>query len=369
MAVPPPLFDALAARPARRRPRPVEPSRSSSPAAPTCIPTSSRRSASGWAAWRARATERPRRRARSAPRSCARARRRPSAGSCPAPRRASSTPRPAPTSSPASRASSGSAARRSWRATTACPRRPPPSSSPDGWLRTGDLVAIRDDGQLEIRDRLKELIKVKGASVAPAEIELVLRQHPAVHDAGVVGVPDAERGEAPIAFVSLDAPAEPDELADFAAARLAGYKRPREIVVVDEVPRVATGKLLRRALRERALARQREPTLRAAAAQPSTSAGYCASAVASLAVRPPRPSGHRGRACARGPPRAAVVSVAAERSGRAADPRRAASSPTRAGSGWRGSSAVDAFDDPQGSRASRLLAAAPLAAASELPSA
>jgi acyl-CoA synthetase (AMP-forming)/AMP-acid ligase II len=124
--------------------------------------------------------------------------------------------------------------------------------TPDGWLRTGDLVAIRDDGQLEIRDRLKELIKVKGASVAPAEIELVLRQHPAVRDAGVVGVPDAERGEAPVAFVALDAAVEPEELADFAAARLAGYKRPREIVVIDEVPRVPTGKLMRRALRERA---------------------------------------------------------------------------------------------------------------------
>jgi acyl-CoA synthetase (AMP-forming)/AMP-acid ligase II len=124
--------------------------------------------------------------------------------------------------------------------------------TPDGWLRTGDLVAIRDDGQLEIRDRLKELIKVKGASVAPAEIELVLRQHPSVRDAGVVGVPDAERGEAPIAFVALAAPVEPDELADFAAARLAGYKRPREIVVVDQLPRLLTGKLLRRALRERA---------------------------------------------------------------------------------------------------------------------
>ena len=112
-----------------------------------------------------------------------------------------------------------------------CPRTTAAALTPDGWLRTGDLVAIRDDGQLEIRDRLKELIKVKGASVAPAEIELVLRQHPAVHDAGVVGVPDAERGEAPVAFVALDAPAEPAELADFAAARLAGYKRPREIVV------------------------------------------------------------------------------------------------------------------------------------------
>jgi acyl-CoA synthetase (AMP-forming)/AMP-acid ligase II len=122
----------------------------------------------------------------------------------------------------------------------------------DGWVRTGDLVAIRDDGQLEIRDRLKELIKVKGASVAPAEIELVLRQHPAVRDAGVVGVPDADRGEAPIAFVALEAPVEPGELAEFAAARLAGYKRPREIVVIDEVPRTATGKVLRRALRERA---------------------------------------------------------------------------------------------------------------------
>jgi acyl-CoA synthetase (AMP-forming)/AMP-acid ligase II len=124
----------------------------------------------------------------------------------------------------------------------------------DGWLRTGDLVAIRDDGQLEIRDRLKELIKVKGASVAPAEIELVLRQHPAVRDAGVVGAPDAERGEAPIAFVELDAEADPDEIADFAAARLASYKLPREIVVIDDVPRLPTGKILRRVLRERALA-------------------------------------------------------------------------------------------------------------------
>jgi acyl-CoA synthetase (AMP-forming)/AMP-acid ligase II len=124
--------------------------------------------------------------------------------------------------------------------------------TPDGWLRTGDLVAIRDDGQLEIRDRLKELIKVKGASVAPAEIELVLRQHPAVRDAGVVGIPDPERSEAPIAFVALDTSVEADELEDFVAERLAGYKRPREIVVVDDVPRSPTGKVLRGALRERA---------------------------------------------------------------------------------------------------------------------
>ena len=124
--------------------------------------------------------------------------------------------------------------------------------TPDGWLRTGDLVAIRDDRQLEIRDRLKELIKVKGASVAPAEVELVLRQHPAVRDACVVGVPDPERGEAPIAFVVLDRAAAPSELLSFVAERLAGYKRPREVIVVDELPRLPSGKLLRRELRDRA---------------------------------------------------------------------------------------------------------------------
>jgi acyl-CoA synthetase (AMP-forming)/AMP-acid ligase II len=123
----------------------------------------------------------------------------------------------------------------------------------DGWLRTGDLVAIREDGQLEIRDRLKELIKVRGASVAPAEIELVLREHPAVRDACVVGVPDEERGEAPIAFVVLDEPAEPSEVLRFVAERLAGYKRPRQVIVVDELPRLPTGKLVRRAVREQAL--------------------------------------------------------------------------------------------------------------------
>jgi acyl-CoA synthetase (AMP-forming)/AMP-acid ligase II len=123
--------------------------------------------------------------------------------------------------------------------------------TPDGWLRTGDVVAIRDDGQLVIRDRLKELIKVKGASVAPAEIELVLREHPAVRDACVVGAPDPERGEAPVAFVVVGAPAQPNEILAFVAERLAGYKRPREVVVVDELPRLPTGKLVRRALRER----------------------------------------------------------------------------------------------------------------------
>jgi acyl-coenzyme A synthetase/AMP-(fatty) acid ligase len=119
-------------------------------------------------------------------------------------------------------------------------------------MRTGDLVAIRPDGQLEIRDRLKELIKVNGASVAPAELELVLRQHPAVRDAGVIGRPDPQRGEVPVAFVSLAAEAEPGELRAFVAERVAAYKQLSEVHLVEELPRLPTGKLLRRALRERA---------------------------------------------------------------------------------------------------------------------
>jgi acyl-CoA synthetase (AMP-forming)/AMP-acid ligase II len=121
--------------------------------------------------------------------------------------------------------------------------------SPDGWLRTGDLVAIHDDGELEIRDRLKELIKVNGASVAPAELELVLRGHPAVRDAGVVGVPDPEHGEAPLAFVVADGPADADELLSFVAERLASYKCPRDVILVDALPRTLAGKLRRRELR------------------------------------------------------------------------------------------------------------------------
>jgi acyl-CoA synthetase (AMP-forming)/AMP-acid ligase II len=120
--------------------------------------------------------------------------------------------------------------------------------TPAGWLRTGDLVTIGDDGQLQIRGRLKELIKVRGASVAPAELELVLRQHPAVRDAGVVGVPDADRGEIPLAFVIADRPVEPDELLSFVTERVAEYKRPREVILVERLPRTPAGKLLRREL-------------------------------------------------------------------------------------------------------------------------
>jgi acyl-CoA synthetase (AMP-forming)/AMP-acid ligase II len=125
----------------------------------------------------------------------------------------------------------------------------------DGWLRTGDLVTIRDDGQLVVQDRLKELIKVDGAQVPPAELELVLREHPSVRDAAVVGRPDAEAGEVPVAYVVLAGPATPEELAAFVAPRVAAHKRLRGVRLVDDLPRMPSGKLLRRTLRdqERAL--------------------------------------------------------------------------------------------------------------------
>ena len=126
----------------------------------------------------------------------------------------------------------------------------------DGWLRTGDLVRFDDDGNLFVVDRLKELIKVRGYHVAPAQLEAELAAHPAVVDAAVVPRPDKESGEVPVAYVSLRAPVEPDALVAWVAERVAPYKRLGDVIVVDEVPRSPTGKLLRRLLveRERGLA-------------------------------------------------------------------------------------------------------------------
>ncbi len=124
-----------------------------------------------------------------------------------------------------------------------------PQVAGDGWLRTGDLVDVRDDGQVVIVDRLKELIKVDGLSVAPAELELVLREHPAVRDAGVVGRPDPRRGEVPVAYVVGE---DPRDLIEFVNARVAPHKALHDVRVVGALPRAPNGKLQRRALREQA---------------------------------------------------------------------------------------------------------------------
>lgn len=121
----------------------------------------------------------------------------------------------------------------------------------DGWLRTGDIASIDADGYLFIHDRLKELIKVKGFQVAPAELEAELLSCPGVADVAVVGRPDDEAGEVPVAFVVKSPGADLTEadVAAHLAGRLAHYKHVREVRFVDAIPKSASGKILRRLLK------------------------------------------------------------------------------------------------------------------------
>lgn len=121
----------------------------------------------------------------------------------------------------------------------------------DGWYRTGDIGQLDDDGWLRITDRLKEMIKVRGFQVAPAEVEAVLHGHPAVRDCAVFGVPDGINGEAVVAAVVAGEPVDPEELRALVAGRLASYKTPRRIEFVAEIPRLPSGKALRRLLKDR----------------------------------------------------------------------------------------------------------------------
>jgi acyl-CoA synthetase (AMP-forming)/AMP-acid ligase II len=120
----------------------------------------------------------------------------------------------------------------------------------DGWLRTGDIVEVAGDGTFRVVDRLKELIKYKAYQVAPAELEGLLRTHPAVADAAVVPVQDPECGELPKACVVLREDVDGDALMAWVAERVAPYKRIRVVEVVDAIPRSPSGKILRRLLRD-----------------------------------------------------------------------------------------------------------------------
>ncbi|MEV0567959.1 AMP-binding protein [Dactylosporangium sp. NPDC050588] len=119
----------------------------------------------------------------------------------------------------------------------------------DGWLHTGDLCHFDEDGHLYVVDRLKELIKHGGHQVPPAELEQLLRMHPAVADAAVVGRPDPVAGEVPVAHVVLRFPATAEELLGYVAERVAPFKRLAAVTFAADLPRSATGKLMRRALR------------------------------------------------------------------------------------------------------------------------
>jgi malonyl-CoA/methylmalonyl-CoA synthetase len=112
----------------------------------------------------------------------------------------------------------------------------------DGWFRTGDLGRLDEAGYLRIVGRSKELVITGGYNVHPSEVEDVLRTHPAVRDAAVIGVPDDDLGERVIAFVEAS-DVTGQALVEFAGARLAPYKRPREVVTVDALPRNALGKV------------------------------------------------------------------------------------------------------------------------------
>jgi long-chain acyl-CoA synthetase len=125
----------------------------------------------------------------------------------------------------------------------------------DGWLHTGDIGYLDEDGYLFIVDRKKDLIIRGGFNVYPRDVEDALLEHPSVVGAGVVGRPDARRGEEVVAFVSLSAPdaVSADELVEWARAKIGGYKYPREVHIVDALPLTAIGKLDRKALRARLL--------------------------------------------------------------------------------------------------------------------
>ncbi len=117
----------------------------------------------------------------------------------------------------------------------------------DGWLRTGDVAVVDDDGFIFLVDRVKDLIIVSGFNVYPAEVEAVLQEHPAIDGCAVVGVPHPYTGEAVKAYVAArpGIPIEEDDVIAFCAERLPGYKCPNKVWFVDEIPRGITGKVLR----------------------------------------------------------------------------------------------------------------------------
>lgn len=121
----------------------------------------------------------------------------------------------------------------------------------EGWHRTGDIGYADEDGYFYIVDRLKDLIKYKAFQIAPAELEGLLLTHPAVSDAAVIASPDEEAGEVPKALVVLKGAATAEEIMGFVTARVAPYKKIRRLEFVEQIPKTAAGKILRRVLCER----------------------------------------------------------------------------------------------------------------------
>jgi acyl-CoA synthetase (AMP-forming)/AMP-acid ligase II len=125
--------------------------------------------------------------------------------------------------------------------------------SADGWLRTGDLGALDDDGRLQIVGRVKDMFIVGGFNAYPAEIENALLRHPSIRQAAVIGIPDHRLGEVGMAFVVTSGTVSADDIMEWSRDQMANYKVPRAVEVVDELPLNATGKVMKDALRERAV--------------------------------------------------------------------------------------------------------------------
>jgi len=127
------------------------------------------------------------------------------------------------------------------------------ASLQNGWLRTGDMATVDEEGFVFIKDRKKDLIISGGENIYPAEVESVICQHPKVAEVSVIAVPDPKWGESVRAVIVPKAGQDPtlEEIVDFCETRLARYKRPRSVVLVDELPKNALGKVLRKVLREK----------------------------------------------------------------------------------------------------------------------
>ncbi|XP_026447854.1 4-coumarate--CoA ligase-like 9 [Papaver somniferum] len=133
----------------------------------------------------------------------------------------------------------------------------PPAIDSEGWLKTGDLCYVDNEGFLYVVDRLKELIKYKGYQVPPAELEELLLSHPDILDAAVIPYPDEEAGEVPMAFVvrKPQASIEKTQVIDFISKQVAPYKKIRRVEFIDSIPKNAPGKILRKELKTRALSK------------------------------------------------------------------------------------------------------------------
>jgi len=128
----------------------------------------------------------------------------------------------------------------------------------DGWFLTGDIGQVDEDGYFRIEERKKDMLKVSGFAVFPAEVEGIMYRHPAIAEVGVVGVADPYRGEDPLAFVVLKPEARgsvsEEQIVEWCRTNMAAYKAPRQVQFLDALPKTASGKVLKRILRDQAAA-------------------------------------------------------------------------------------------------------------------